>query len=45
MNIFKMKDSKPIGYHKEYFHEMEGYKATIHIDKISLKSNRGVSIE
>lgn len=35
MNIFKMKDSKPIGYHKEYFHEMEGYKATIHIDKIS----------
>ena len=30
-----MKNNKPIGYHNDYFYEIEGYKASIHIDKIS----------
>jgi hypothetical protein len=30
-----MKNDQPIGYHSDYFHEMEGYKASIHIDKIA----------
>lgn len=35
LNIFKTKDSKLVTWKKDYFHEMEGYKASIHIDKLA----------
>lgn len=41
MNIFKMKDNEPIKYEKEYWHEKEGYKAIVYIDKISDGFNSG----